>query len=25
VVRVGQAIFGARDTPDSHYWPAAGP
>ena len=23
VVRVGQAIFGARDTPDSHYWPAA--
>lgn len=21
VVRVGQAIFGARDTPDSHYWP----
>jgi len=26
VVRVGQAIFGARDTPDSYYWPgAAGP
>ncbi len=24
VVRVGQAIFGARATPDSHYWPAAG-
>lgn len=23
VVRVGQAIFGARPTPDSHYWPAA--
>lgn len=22
VVRVGQAIFGARDTPDSAYWPA---
>lgn len=22
VVRVGQAIFGARDTADSHYWPA---
>ncbi|MFT4201935.1 YggS family pyridoxal phosphate-dependent enzyme [Gordonia sp. (in: high G+C Gram-positive bacteria)] len=21
-VRVGQAIFGARATPDSHYWPA---
>jgi len=21
VVRVGQAIFGARATPDSHYWP----
>ncbi len=21
VVRVGQAIFGARTTPDSHYWP----
>jgi len=21
VVRVGQAIFGARSTPDSHYWP----
>ncbi|MFT3901025.1 MAG: YggS family pyridoxal phosphate-dependent enzyme [Gordonia sp. (in: high G+C Gram-positive bacteria)] len=21
-VRVGQAIFGKRDTPDSHYWPA---
>ena len=24
VVRVGQAIFGARATPDSHYWPVAG-
>jgi pyridoxal phosphate enzyme (YggS family) len=24
VVRVGQAIFGARDTPDSHYWPPSG-
>lgn len=23
VVRVGQAIFGARSTPDSHYWPSA--
>ena len=23
VVRVGQAIFGARATPDSHYWPTA--
>lgn len=22
VVRVGQAIFGARSLPDSHYWPA---
>lgn len=22
IVRVGQAIFGARDTPDAHYWPA---
>ncbi|MFC0315606.1 YggS family pyridoxal phosphate-dependent enzyme [Gordonia phosphorivorans] len=22
-VRVGQAIFGARATPDSHYWPSA--
>lgn len=21
IVRVGQAIFGARPTPDSHYWP----
>lgn len=21
VVRVGQAIFGARAVPDSHYWP----
>ena len=21
VVRVGQAIFGARALPDSHYWP----
>ncbi|MCL7713750.1 YggS family pyridoxal phosphate-dependent enzyme [Stenotrophomonas mori] len=24
VVRVGQAIFGARDLPDSHYWPGMG-
>ena len=24
VVRVGQAIFGARPMPDSYYWPAAG-
>lgn len=24
-VRVGQAIFGARNTPDSRYWPPAGP
>ncbi len=24
VVRVGQAIFGARAVPDSHYWPARG-
>ena len=24
VVRVGQAIFGARAIPDSHYWPEAG-
>ncbi len=23
VVRVGQAIFGARDVPDNHYWPAS--
>jgi pyridoxal phosphate enzyme (YggS family) len=23
VVRVGQAVFGARQTPDSHYWPGA--
>lgn len=23
VVRVGQAIFGARELPDSHYWPSA--
>ena len=23
-VRVGQAIFGPRPTPDSHYWPEAG-
>ena len=22
VVRVGQALFGARPLPDSHYWPA---
>lgn len=25
VVRVGQAIFGARAMPDSHYWPPSGP
>lgn len=25
VVRVGQAIFGARSLPDSHYWPGAAP
>lgn len=25
VVRVGQAIFGARALPDSHYWPTAVP
>jgi len=25
VVRVGQAIFGARATPDSHYWPSSAP
>ncbi|WP_217133402.1 YggS family pyridoxal phosphate-dependent enzyme [Leucobacter chinensis] len=24
-VRVGQAIFGARQVPDSHYWPSAFP
>jgi len=24
VVRVGQAIFGARPMPDSYYWPSAG-
>ncbi len=24
VVRVGQAIFGRRPTPDSHYWPGLG-
>jgi len=24
VVRVGQAIFGPRDLPDSHYWPGSG-
>lgn len=24
VVRVGQSIFGARDLPDSHYWPTSG-
>lgn len=24
VVRIGQAIFGKRPTPDSHYWPGAG-
>jgi len=24
VVRVGQAIFGARAMPDSHYWPSTG-
>ena len=25
LVRVGQAIFGARALPDSHYWPGEGP
>ncbi|MFV0492909.1 MAG: YggS family pyridoxal phosphate-dependent enzyme [Pseudorhodobacter sp.] len=25
VVRVGQAIFGIRPTPDSHYWPGVAP
>ncbi len=25
VVRVGQAIFGHRTTPDSHYWPGSDP
>lgn len=25
VVRVGQAIFGSRPTPDEHYWPGAAP
>ncbi len=25
VVRVGQAIFGARSLPDSHYWPSTTP
>ena len=25
VVRVGQAIFGARPLADSHYWPACSP
>ncbi|MFW8593293.1 YggS family pyridoxal phosphate-dependent enzyme [Cribrihabitans neustonicus] len=25
VVRVGQAIFGARPTPDGHYWPGTAP
>ncbi|OVZ65582.1 MULTISPECIES: YggS family pyridoxal phosphate-dependent enzyme [unclassified Pigmentiphaga] len=25
VVRVGQAIFGARSTPDAYYWPTADP
>ena len=24
VVRVGQAIFGKRPLPDSHYWPGLG-
>ena len=24
IVRVGQAIFGARATPDAYYWPSAG-
>ncbi len=24
IVRVGQAIYGARSTPDTYYWPAAG-
>jgi uncharacterized pyridoxal phosphate-containing UPF0001 family protein len=23
VVRVGEAIFGKRSTPDGHYWPKA--
>ncbi|MGO4843932.1 YggS family pyridoxal phosphate-dependent enzyme, partial [Rhizobiaceae sp. 2RAB30] len=23
IVRVGQAVFGARPLPDSHYWPDA--
>jgi PLP dependent protein len=23
IVRVGQAVFGARPLPDSHYWPGA--
>ena len=25
VVRVGQAVFGARPTPGSHYWPGCRP
>ncbi|MBL0935459.1 MAG: YggS family pyridoxal phosphate-dependent enzyme [Rhizobiaceae bacterium] len=25
IVRVGQAIFGPRPLPDSHYWPGSGP
>ncbi|TIR62103.1 MAG: YggS family pyridoxal phosphate-dependent enzyme, partial [Mesorhizobium sp.] len=25
VVRVGQAIFGKRPTPDGHYWPGFAP
>lgn len=25
IVRVGQAVFGARPLPDSHYWPGAFP
>jgi len=25
IVRVGQAIFGARPLPDSHYWPGGAP
>jgi pyridoxal phosphate enzyme (YggS family) len=24
IVRLGQAIYGARSTPDAHYWPTAG-
>ena len=25
IVRIGQALFGARTLPDSHYWPAQNP